>query len=132
MQTSALTGFRPVPRVRIHSSPPRSLDCREIPQTLPRKTRTMPVFRDIPHANRTAENGLLSIKYGQYPDFSPEGIFAVRFSSRALGECNAITSLVFGPSESTFASTLENEAGNRRHLSAFCATDGQSAGRLLR
>src|SRR5258706_11367375 len=59
MQTSALTGFRPVPRVRIHSSPPRSLDCREIPLVLRRNTRTTPVFRDYSLTNRTVENGLL-------------------------------------------------------------------------
>jgi hypothetical protein len=33
-QTSALTPFRPVSRVRIHLPPPRSLQCREIPLLL--------------------------------------------------------------------------------------------------
>jgi len=57
--TSALTGFKTVPRVRIHSAPPRSLKCREIPLALRRNTRRMPVFRDYSPTSRTAENGLL-------------------------------------------------------------------------
>jgi hypothetical protein len=47
-QTSALTPFRPVPRVRILRPPPCSLKCREIPLALSRNTRIMPAFRDYP------------------------------------------------------------------------------------
>jgi hypothetical protein len=34
--------------------------------------------------------------------------------SKALGECNAITSQGFGHGELTFAHTLETEFGNKR------------------
>ena len=57
-----LYGLTPVPRVRIPPSPPRSLDCREIPLASRRNTRIMPVFRDLWQTNRTAENGLISGK----------------------------------------------------------------------
>ena len=90
-QTSALTGFRPVPRVRILPAPPRSLDCREIPLALRRNTRIMPVFRDYSQANRTGENGLLGIECGSVLVFSG-GHMRSPVSTRALGECNAITS----------------------------------------
>jgi hypothetical protein len=51
----------------------------KLPRRLPQNMRNMPVFRDNSQTNRTAENGLLGIKYGQYPGFSPEGTLAVRF-----------------------------------------------------
>jgi hypothetical protein len=51
--------FRPVPRVRILSAPPRSLSCRESRLFYLRNTRKLPVFRDYSQTNRTAENGPL-------------------------------------------------------------------------
>src|ERR1022692_2487606 len=42
---SALTGFRPVPRVRIQTSPPRSLSCRETRLHSP-ENRWKPQFRN--------------------------------------------------------------------------------------
>src|SRR5271154_2507095 len=62
-----LYGLTPVPRVRIPPSPPRSLNCREIPLALRRNTRIMPIFRDCSHTNRTAENGLLGSERSHCP-----------------------------------------------------------------
>jgi len=55
---------RPVPRVRIPLSPPRSLKCRESRLLSLRNTQKMPVFRDYSKTNRTGENGLLGRKRG--------------------------------------------------------------------
>ena len=77
-QTSALTGFRPVPRVRILPAPPRSLHCRESRPFYLRNTRKLPVICDCARTNRTAENALLGREGGHCPGFSLEGTFAVR------------------------------------------------------
>jgi hypothetical protein len=57
-----LYGLTPVPRVRIHPSPPRSLAAENFRSFASRNTRTTPVFRDYPQTNRTAENGLLGFE----------------------------------------------------------------------
>ena len=71
----------------------------------------MPVFRDFCSTNRTAETGLLGSEGGHCPKLFSGGHIRSPVSSRALGECNAIRSRGFGPSELTFPSALETEFG---------------------
>ena len=63
----------------------------------------MPVFRDYSHTNWTAENGLLGSEGVTVPAFLRR-VHAQSGFDRALGECNAITSLGFGHRELTFGS----------------------------
>jgi hypothetical protein len=99
--TSALAGFRPVPRVRIPPSPPRSLDCRESSPLLPSKyakhARISRFFTDKPdYRERTARHQIPSVSWL----FSRRHIRSP-VSSRALGECNAIRSWGVGHNELT-------------------------------
>jgi hypothetical protein len=80
-QTSALTGFRPVPKVRMSSSLRHAVwTAEKFRRPSPQNMRNMPIFRDYSSANRTAENELLGIKLRLLTSgFSPEGTFVVRF-----------------------------------------------------
>ena len=94
------------------SSPPRSLDCREIPPFYLRNTRTMPAFRDY-----SPETGLqrtdCALRRPPLSGLFSGGHMRSPVSRRALGECNAITSGRFSHGELTFASTLETEVAKR-------------------
>jgi hypothetical protein len=78
-QTSALTGFRPVPRVRILPAPPRSLGCRETAPPVAMKYAKHAHFSrylldNLDWRERTARR-----RRAHYPGFSLEGTRAVRF-----------------------------------------------------
>jgi hypothetical protein len=108
-QTSALTGFRPVPRVRILPAPPRSLDCREFLPLFTAKcakhARISRFFFDKPDCReRTAYQWTRSLCWlfsGGHMD-SP-------VSRRTPGGYNAIKSLRFWHCELTSTSALETE-----------------------
>ena len=68
----------------------------------------MPVFSDYSQTNRTAENGLLGIKYGHYPGFSPEGTFAVRLPEGFKANAMRSQTWRFGTSGLTSASGFGN------------------------
>src|SRR5437660_8554367 len=60
-----------VPGVRIPLPPPRSLDCREIPSTLARNTRNMPIFAIFARQSGLERTHCSAAK-GHCPGFSLE------------------------------------------------------------
>jgi hypothetical protein len=106
-----LYGLTPVPRVRIPPSPPRSLNCGEVPLLLTSKYATgARISRLFPNKPDWKERTAGQRRRALCRLFSG-GHMRSPVSRGALGECNAITSRGFDPSELTFVSTLETEFG---------------------